>query len=625
MKKIQLIPQFKCFIFLLFASSIQFGISQVALYNPQELYDTPGGFYDQGLIREMNIQFYDGDYHNILVNSFFNDPSYRLPAQVTVDGISYDSIGIRYKGNSTFCLPNDEGNPKVPINLDANYWVSGQKIADYKKVKLANAWMDPTFAKEISATNIYQKYMPSPEVNLLKVNVQGNYLGLYVNTESLGKQFMEKHFGEKDGVLFKCDPAQVFCGNGNSNGNPDLKWLGQDSASYYASYDLKSDRGWEDLVELIYTLNLNYNALDSVLNIDRVLWNFAVNTAILNLDTYNGYYMHNYYLYKTGDGLFQMIPWDFDNAFAGAILGYEYFNPSPVHNYDTYGGQYATNERPLLEKLLNDPLRRKQYNAHLKTILTETLLDTQGIRGSIDQLQDAAFASVQSDPNKAFSMTQFSTNVEEDLWTGWGFGGIMSMLDARTEYMSGLQTMVMPTPDLSNMNLTNGILTVDVGLASEVEVMATISPYNSKFQSFTMFDDGTNGDLVANDNTYTSGLPYVVSGDVVKFYIRAQNSSNMTLLPQRAEYEFFIFDPYAELDSPNIDEAFMVYPNPANSVINVRGTQAQKLSCHIYTMMGKEVLKQDYWSTSASIQIAHLPAGAYVLKVNNQSFKVLKQ
>ena len=26
---------------------------------------------------------------------------------------------------------------------------------------------------------------------------------------------MEKHFGEKDGVPFKCDPAQVFCGNTN--------------------------------------------------------------------------------------------------------------------------------------------------------------------------------------------------------------------------------------------------------------------------------------------------------------------------------------------------------------------------------------------------------------------------
>ena len=108
-------------------------LSQAVLYNPQELYDEPGGLFDQGIVRDMNVQFYDNNYHNILVNSFFINPSYRIPAQVTIDGQTYDSVAIRYKGNSTFCLPNDEGNPKVPYNMDANFWVSGQKIAGYKK------------------------------------------------------------------------------------------------------------------------------------------------------------------------------------------------------------------------------------------------------------------------------------------------------------------------------------------------------------------------------------------------------------------------------------------------------------------------------------------------------------
>ena len=39
--------------------------TQAVLYNPQTLYDAPGGFYDQSMIREMNIQFYDANYHNI--------------------------------------------------------------------------------------------------------------------------------------------------------------------------------------------------------------------------------------------------------------------------------------------------------------------------------------------------------------------------------------------------------------------------------------------------------------------------------------------------------------------------------------------------------------------------------
>jgi hypothetical protein len=274
-----------------------------------------------------------------------------------------------------------------------------------------------------------------------------------------------------------------------------------------------------------------------------VLWAFAVNSAILNLDTYNGYYVHNYYLYRTEDGLFQMIPWDFDNSFAGAILGWEFFDPSAVYNYDTYGNQYAPNERPLLERLLDDPYYKKLYNAHLRTVYTESLIDTDAVRASINQLQATAYSAVVQDENKLFSMGQYGSNVEENLWTGWGFGGIMSMISGRNGYLSGLQTMFMPTPEISNMNLDGGVLTVDVDLADEVDVMATTSEYNSKFEAFVMYDDGTNGDLVANDNTYTAYLPYVVSGDAVKFYIRAQNSSNMRLLPERAEYEFFYIRP----------------------------------------------------------------------------------
>ena len=70
-----------------------------------------------------------------LVNSWFYNPDERIPAIVTLNGVVHDSVGVRYKGNSTFCLPNDNGNPKVPFNIDMNYWVSGQKLLGYKNSK----------------------------------------------------------------------------------------------------------------------------------------------------------------------------------------------------------------------------------------------------------------------------------------------------------------------------------------------------------------------------------------------------------------------------------------------------------------------------------------------------------
>ena len=72
--------------------------------------------------------------------------------------------------------------------------ITGQKLMGYKKMKLSNSWFDPTFLKELLATKIYQRYLPTYETNLLKVNTQGSYTGLYLNQEPINKQFLEKHF-----------------------------------------------------------------------------------------------------------------------------------------------------------------------------------------------------------------------------------------------------------------------------------------------------------------------------------------------------------------------------------------------------------------------------------------------
>ena len=45
-----------------------------------------------------------------------------------------------------------------------------------------------------------------------------------------------------------------------------------------------------------------------------------------------------------------------------------------------------------------------------------------------------------------------------------------------------------------------------------------------------MFDDGSNLDVLAGDNIYTCQLPFYNNGEVVKFYVRAQNDNAMQLI-----------------------------------------------------------------------------------------------
>tara|TARA_B100000900_G_scaffold188698_1_gene159823 strand:+ start:1261 stop:3045 length:1785 start_codon:yes stop_codon:yes gene_type:complete len=541
-----------------------FSFSQT-LYNPQELYDSPGGLFDEDSLRTIDLEFYMQDYHSYLVNAWFYNPSERIPARLTLNGVLYDSVGVRYKGNSTFCLPNDVFSPKVPYNIDMNYFVGGQKLLDYKKVKLANAWMDATFVKQIVSSNIYRRYLPTGESNLVRLNVQGNYVGLYVNDESINKQFLDKHFDEKSGPLFKCDNIDRFCDTANAPSAmpPNLYYMGDDSTLYYNSYDIKSDYGWKEFINLMKVIDLDFQNIDSVLNVDRTLWAFAANQVIANLDCYNTYYIHNYYMYQTKDGLFQMIPWDLDNSFVGAIMGWDYWNPSNVYEYDPYytGGPYTGpsgtpqpwEARPLLFKLLNDPHYRKIYSAHMRTIIEESL-DTAQIRANIDNLQSLAYNAASQDNNKVFTMNEYYNNTESAIWAAfnWGFGGVLSTVNERKQFLLNHPEISLISPQISNVYVNNGLVTAEVFNANSVEIMATTSEYNSKFNSFSMFDDGTNGDLLANDGIYTADLPYQFSGFDVKFYIRSENDDAIKLSPQRAEYEFYTYSYISNVS--NIDE-----------------------------------------------------------------------
>tara|TARA_B100002052_G_C15880151_1_gene598839 strand:- start:339 stop:2120 length:1782 start_codon:yes stop_codon:yes gene_type:complete len=549
-------------IYILLFAILPFLTFSQSLYNPQDLYDVPGGLFDEDSLRVIDLEFYMPNYHNYLVNSWYYSPSERIPAKLTLNGIVYDSVGVRYKGNSTFCLPNDNQNPKVPYNIDMNHFINDQQLLGYNKIKLANAWMDPTFVKQIVSSNIYRKYLPTGESNLVKLNVQGNYLGLYVNDESINKQFLKKHFDEKSGPLFKCDNIDRFCDTANAPSAmpPNLFYMGDDTTLYYDSYDMKSDYGWEELVKLIKTINIDFSNIDSILNVDRTLWAFAVNQVIQNLDCYNTYYVHNYYLYQTKDGLFQMIPWDLDNSFSGAIMGWDYWNQSNIYEYDPYftgpslgGSTQPWDERPLLYNLLNDPHYRKIYTAHLNTIIEESL-DTSIIKSNIDKLQFLAYNAANQDNNKAFSMNDYFENANNAIWTVWGFGGILSTVNERKQFLLNHPEISLSSPLIDNVNIISNenIVTVQVSNANSVELMATVSEYNSKFQSFEMLDNGTNGDLTANDGIYSANIPFQSSNGLeLKFYIRAENNDAIILNPRRAEYEFYVYSPINGLENIN--------------------------------------------------------------------------
>ena len=162
-------------------------------------------FYNTGEIQEIRIFFTQPNWDNLLDALVAEDEDGRLIAPlVIVNGIEYDSVGVKYKGNSSY----NPTRPKNPFSIKLDEIIGSQDYEGHDLIKLSNAFKDPSFVREVLGYEIARNYMAAPRANYTKVYVNGAYHGLYSNVESVKKKFLNEYFYSNDNALFKCDPTQ---------------------------------------------------------------------------------------------------------------------------------------------------------------------------------------------------------------------------------------------------------------------------------------------------------------------------------------------------------------------------------------------------------------------------------
>ena len=232
-------------------------------------------FYATDSIREVKISFYQNNWDQILDSLYIEGDRNRILANILIDGVSYDSVGVRYKGYSSASI----NRLKNPFNIKLNYIKKGQNHLGIDKLKLSNVFQDPSFIREVLSYQVIRQYMPASEANFANLYINDTLIGLYTNVEAVNNEFLEKHFTSKNNVLVKGNPKEVdlYGENSNLSNTP-----GTDTLNYASLYVMESDYGWAELYGLIDTLNNFKHALNEVLNIDRTLWMHALNYTLVN-------------------------------------------------------------------------------------------------------------------------------------------------------------------------------------------------------------------------------------------------------------------------------------------------------------------------------------------------------
>lgn len=199
---------------------------------------------------------------------------------------------------------------------------------------------------------------------------------------------------------------------GKSSNGGDLKYIDENPESYSAIKDniiFKSttEKDFSKVIEMIKNLNNGEN-LEKYLNVDEILRYFAVNTFLVNLDSYSGGMYHNYYLYEK-DGVFEVLPWDLNLSFGGFGIN----DGSSAVNFPIDNPVKGNLESaPLINELLKVDEYKERYHNYLSKIVSE-YVNSGTFENTVLKLDKLIGNYVKTDKTAFYTYEQYKQSIPE--------------------------------------------------------------------------------------------------------------------------------------------------------------------------------------------------------------------
>ncbi|GIP42813.1 hypothetical protein J45TS6_12720 [Paenibacillus sp. J45TS6] len=313
------------------------------------------------------------------------------PASVEYNGIKLDNVGIRTKGNlSLRSVVQMEDSNRYSFKLSFDEYVN-QTLEGISKINLNNNYSDATSMREFLTYELAELMgLPTPEYSFVNIYINDELWGFYLAVEQIDESYLERNFGTSYGSLYK----GVMTGQGS-----DLTWLGDDP-DLYTGLEVKSEKSDGDaLIAMLNELN-NGSDYEKYIDIEDALGYIALNVLTNNTDSYLGSNKQNYYLYEE-DGVFSILPWDYNMAFGGLGRSSLYID-EPT--------QGALDERPLIAKLLAVDEYKEQYHQ----ILSEAIggyLANDTFTARVQEVKSMIAEYVKADPNAFYTYDEFEKGV----------------------------------------------------------------------------------------------------------------------------------------------------------------------------------------------------------------------
>mgnify|MGYP002628111462 CR=1 FL=1 len=567
--------------------------------------------YDATILRTIFIDIESDQWEKEMAS--LKDYGVDLAAKVTVDEQTYDKVGIRFRGNSSFFSLGD--GQKRSLNLTFDWADKKQNLYGYRTLNLLNSHSDASFLRLVLYSRIAQDYIPVPKANYVHVVINGKSWGVYINEQQFNSDFTKEHFDAEGGRRWKAPPGRE---------GASFVYKGE-QADDYRTYELKTKdtpESWEALINATKLLEQTDSkefgsTLDKAICIDRILWFLAIDNVMLDMD---GYYQRgaDYSIYQEPKfGRFHILPYDNNETFraqgnhgpgfgggpgrpspgVGGLLGGLFGGGPPPQGGPPQGGPpqggpppqngpggeqlepfdldiFAGIDQPLapfINRLLANPQLKARYVAHVRTIYQDWC-DWNTVAPLIESYRKLISDEVKMDTRKLTSWEAFEEGVGMSSSQGRDQSpGLQAFFKGRKAYLDSVPELSQKYPEFRSVKAVAGAV-VGTGIPVNVSVAlskASVKPKQvflyyateclAKFKTLEMKPSGS--------GTYAIETEPLPVGKTLHYYCEARTDD---------EYLTTAFYPQYAEGKPN--EFLLIPQRKSNSVIVINEIMAANQS-----------------------------------------------
>ena len=282
--------------------------------------------FDSSYVHQVSLSFDEADYEAMVEEYRETGEKEWMSATVTIDGVTYENVGIRLKGNSSLRGLQTEGSgggpagaassdspEELPWLIRLDEFVDGQDHEGITELVIRSNNSETSLNEAVALELLEIAGLATEQAIAVSFSVNGSEEVLRLAVEHPNDEWMDAYFDE-DGALYKAE----------STG--DYSYRGDDPDAYDEVFDQEAGDDNADLTPLMDFLEFVNESDDATfvdelperLDVEAFATYLAVQELIDNFDDIDGPGNNSYLYYDTETNIFTVVAWDHNLAF-GAL------------------------------------------------------------------------------------------------------------------------------------------------------------------------------------------------------------------------------------------------------------------------------------------------------------------